>query len=828
MRCCCLTLLLLWGCSAHAVSSSRRRRLRRRKVNSTFVEVVLLTDRIAPSAVLASICVNTDAALRFHLVVPDELAEAPAHLVPPQCAGAAWRVLAESAVVQSIRESGLKLSWELAVPLSNLSVRVAAWDQSPKHNSVFNCLRFYLPRLPEFEDIDSIIFVDDDVVVQGDVARLWEYPLDKSLTAGCLNWIWNSRCGRMESSTNMSYVQVPYFGFGALPKGGGGSTLDLECTSDDQKECAPPGFFASLAERSAAIHGTTLTVDALRTKRAWNFGLNKFNMTAWRATNVTERYLEWIEANGELGWFQPTSLGYGLGIPFLTLADDVVCTDDPAAGMPVLHGLGFVEPDDLEVANVPLDSIETYYALHWNGDRKPYSEIDAIPEYANYFLAHAADIKNATSRRRPPGTSVVGNFVVWTEPRSGSEWFMNVIDQHTNVCASGEAHSTGRGWPREALLPSRLLRDDDNVLELCQPKAVCHWGVTSRLLANLLSTHGLSACDDSILPTTTSSYGAHLATLCAILERAAPEASVVDDGWDLDQVMRESFRVFIAEVLGSPSSPPLSRRRRQLQQQQQQVLVARRPPPPLKESRAMPCSCPPGTTMTGTKIMNGWLDAEHPQKYDINFVANILDDLGSKIVVLDRNNLFGAYVSLRVAELTRKFHCRGSSCRHEGRVRVDIDRLLEFIRHTLRHREKRDALLGSKKTRFEVLRIQYEFCVENKPACFRKVLGFLAVDNNDRVLETLLASDVTSRDVRTAVERVSNFDAVARALVEAGMGHYLTLDELASVANSSTTTRGVDNAMHATPDVVQDDASMPIRRRQLRAVPGPFDRRLLF
>ncbi|KAJ8599807.1 hypothetical protein CTAYLR_003999 [Chrysophaeum taylorii] len=778
------------------------------------IDVILLTDRIAPSsAVLASACVNTKARrLRFHVVVPDSaLDEARAQLMPAQCAGAEWRLLAESAVVQSIRDFGLALTWEIEVPRTNSSVRVPRWDRSSKHNSVFNCLRFYLPRLPEFAELESLIFMDDDIIIQGDLAKLWEFPLDKPLTAGCLNWIWNS-CARMEAFLDLSYVEVPYMGFGMLPRGGEGSVASLTCASDDQRECAPAGFFESLAETSEKIQGCRLDIDGLRSKRAWNFGLNKFNLSAWRAANLTERYIAWIVANKEFGWFPTTSLGYGLGIAYLTLADDVICTDDDDVGMSVLHGLGFVEPDDLILGGIPLGTIRDFYALHWNGDRKPYSPTNAIPEYADYFLVHAPTIKKGydKARRRTLATAIKSrSFVVWTEPRSGSEWFMNVIDKHSNVCASGEVHSSGRGWPRESLLPSQFLGDN---VEVCQPKAVCYWAIASRLLETLLIRAGNdtkipSVCESRPKKLRSERYGddhykTHLGSLCAILGQAVPAASADDrteDSWRA-RVMRESFRIFVTRALGGGGggrSDALQQKNASGWRDRKLFFGGGLPEEP---RRMMPCACPPNTTTTGTKIMNDWLDiaassasrdvspSKKKKKYDFYFFTSILEELGSKIVVLDRENLFAAYVSLRVAEFTRSFHCRGSSCRHEGRVRVDVDQLLGFVRHNLRQREKRDLLLANKRS-FEVLRIQYEFCVENKPACFRKVLGFLDVDDDDRALDGLLAgsSDVTSRDVRTAVERVLNFDEVARALVEAGMERYLrTPDEINTKSNAGS------------------------------------------
>ncbi|KAJ8607986.1 hypothetical protein CTAYLR_008224 [Chrysophaeum taylorii] len=773
-------------------------------VRSDVIDVILLTDRIAVlSAVLASVCVNTNAALRFHLVVPDSgLAEARVKLMPSQCAGADWRLLAESAVVQSIRDSGLTVTWEVEVPSTNLSVRAPAWDRSPKHNTVFNCLRFYLPRLPEFAELESIIFMDDDVIMQGDIARLWELPLSEPLSAGCINWIWNS-CGRMEASSNLSYVEVPYMGFGALPRGGDGSVVDLTCADADERGCAPSGLFASLSNASAEIQGTRLDLDALRAKRAWNFGLNKFNLTAWRVANITERYIAWIAANREFGWFPTTSLAYGLGIPYLTLADDVACMDD--VGMPVLHGLGFVEPDDLKLSDIPLESISSFYALHWNGDRKPYAWRGAIPEYKEHFLAYAPAIKKTETDEAQRELASIGSksrsFVVWTAPHSGSEWFMSVLDEHENVCASGGgAGGTGRGWPRDSLLPIHDLSEEDD-MRVCQPKTLCHWAKVSRLLATLLDDDdgsGVpSVCDatfDARVMKYDDFYGIHLETLCAILERAAAavEGNTVDLGrggggtrsesW-ITRVMQESFRVFVAENLRPPTLALSS------QNATDKIgrALARG-----GNSLQMPCACPSSTTISGTKVMNDWLNNEAVSDgisrakkiYNFYNLAGVLEELGSKIIVLDRENLLETYVSLRVAEPTSP---------HEGRLSIDVNRLLRFVRQQLRQREERDDRLAEK--RFKVLHVQYESCIANKRACFQEVLGFLEVESNARVLDELGAAsfDSTSRDTRTVVsleQRILNFNAVAEALVVNGFERYLTNEDLNLVSNYTPTFGG--------------------------------------
>eukprot|EP00666_Eupelagonemidae_sp_cell4sb_P006005 gene6005-9270_t len=67
-----------------------------------------------------------------------------------------------------------------------------------------------------------MIFLDDDIIIQGDIVDAWEYPLQKGkfMGAGCLNWVW-SECQREVLADNLTYAEVPYFGYGALGKRAG-------------------------------------------------------------------------------------------------------------------------------------------------------------------------------------------------------------------------------------------------------------------------------------------------------------------------------------------------------------------------------------------------------------------------------------------------------------------------------------------------------------------------------------------------------------------------------------------------------------------------------
>ncbi|GFY82946.1 galacturonosyltransferase 14 [Actinidia rufa] len=59
--------------------------------------------------------------------------------------------------------------------------------RSPKYISVLNHLRIYLPEL--FQNLDKVVFLDDDVVVQRDLSPLWEINLGgKNLKSNLTMW----------------------------------------------------------------------------------------------------------------------------------------------------------------------------------------------------------------------------------------------------------------------------------------------------------------------------------------------------------------------------------------------------------------------------------------------------------------------------------------------------------------------------------------------------------------------------------------------------------------------------------------------------------------
>ena len=89
--------------------------------------------------------------------------------------------------------------------------------------------------------------LDDDVIVQGDVTTL--KPQHKAVAAGCQQWYVNG--DDFESSTDLSYADVPYFGFGVLS-----ARDDPACAHEHATECVPGDarrWFAEVARTDEAV-----------------------------------------------------------------------------------------------------------------------------------------------------------------------------------------------------------------------------------------------------------------------------------------------------------------------------------------------------------------------------------------------------------------------------------------------------------------------------------------------------------------------------------------------------------------------------------------------
>ncbi|KAI3976761.1 hypothetical protein MKX01_008619 [Papaver californicum] len=184
--------------------------------------------------------------------------------------------------------------------------------RSPKYISLLNHLRIYLPEL--FAHLDKVVFLDDDVVVQRDLSPLWNIDLG----------------GKVNGA-----VQT--------------------CEGD---EWVISKRFKNYFNFSHPLIAKNLNPDDC----AWAYGMNVFDLRAWRKTNIRETYHSWLKENlrsnlrlWKLGTLPPALIAFR----------DQVQPIDPTWHM---LGLGYQSKTNIE-------SVKKAAVIHYNGQCKPWLEI---------------------------------------------------------------------------------------------------------------------------------------------------------------------------------------------------------------------------------------------------------------------------------------------------------------------------------------------------------------------------------------------------------------------------------------------------------------------
>jgi len=381
-------------------------------VATATTDVFLASDRMAASAaVLNSVCDNSQpTALRLHLLAPTkEAAQTLATATETACDGAVVLPYGLREFEARVRTLvGEEPMWTTALSKverskSTYAVPVARWDRDEKHTSPYNHARFYAPQLIEGE---TLVMLDDDVIVQGDVTTLT--TRNKAVAAGCQQWYVGHE-GEFQSSTALTYADVPYFGFGVLS-----GQDDPGCSHEGATECVPGDardWFAEVARtdqavarraswprflrRLAAIKDDAFAaspddgdafVDELYNTRAWNFGLVVIDLDTWKQRKLTAKYQGWLEANYQRQFWPSDSLAFGLGLPFLALRGEVECFEDDDS-VRFEQGLG-VAP--WVYTDRDTKTLDDAFALHWNGNRKPWDMDRCDDATRPYFLRYLA------------------------------------------------------------------------------------------------------------------------------------------------------------------------------------------------------------------------------------------------------------------------------------------------------------------------------------------------------------------------------------------------------------------------------------------------------
>ncbi|KAJ0715570.1 putative polygalacturonate 4-alpha-galacturonosyltransferase [Helianthus annuus] len=188
---------------------------------------------------------------------------------------------------------------------------------SPKYNSLMNHVRIYLPEM--FPSLNKVVFLDDDLVVQSDLSPLWDIDMNGKVNGAV------ETC-KGEDKFVMSKRFKSYLNF----------SHPLISKNFNANECA------------------------------WAYGMNIFDLEAWRNTNITQNYHYWLEENlkSDLSLWQLGTLPPGL-IAF----HGHVHTIDPFWHM---LGLGYQE-------NTSQADAQSAAVIHFNGRAKPWLDI-AFPQ----------------------------------------------------------------------------------------------------------------------------------------------------------------------------------------------------------------------------------------------------------------------------------------------------------------------------------------------------------------------------------------------------------------------------------------------------------------
>ncbi|GAB2270166.1 Hexosyltransferase gaut11 [Dionaea muscipula] len=178
--------------------------------------------------------------------------------------------------------------------------------RNPKYISLLNHLRFYIPDI--YPQLEKVVFLDDDVIVQKDLTQLFSLDLHGNVN------------GAVETCLEAFHRYYKYLNF----------SNPIISSKFDPQACG------------------------------WAFGMNVFDLIAWRKANVTMRYHHWQEQNADHSLWKLGTLPPGL-LSFYGLTE-------PLDRRWHVLGLGY-DP------NIDSRLIESAAVLHFNGNMKPWLKL---------------------------------------------------------------------------------------------------------------------------------------------------------------------------------------------------------------------------------------------------------------------------------------------------------------------------------------------------------------------------------------------------------------------------------------------------------------------
>ncbi|CAI7884344.1 unnamed protein product [Closterium sp. NIES-53] len=200
--------------------------------------------------------------------------------------------------------------------------KTAVKFKNPKYLSMLNHLRFYLPQM--YPTLDRVVFLDDDIVVQSDLSPLFSLPLHGNVNGAVFTCRDEDEFHRLHKYLNFSH---PFVKEHFEPKGCG-----------------------------------------------WAYGMNVFDLEAWRRLDLTEVYHKYQRMNENRTLWQLGTLPPGL-MTFYNL------TEPLAAHWHVL-GLGYNK-------EVSVEDAQAAAVVHYNGNWKPWLDT-ALKSFRHFWTKYVA------------------------------------------------------------------------------------------------------------------------------------------------------------------------------------------------------------------------------------------------------------------------------------------------------------------------------------------------------------------------------------------------------------------------------------------------------
>jgi Glycosyl transferase family 90/Stf0 sulphotransferase len=321
-------------------------------------------------------------------------------------------------------------------------------------------------------------------------------------------------------------------------------------------------------------------------------------------------------------------------------------------------------------------------------------------------------------------------YSIVSDPRSGAEYIMSILDQHESICSSGT-------FPKSALLPNTMPWMGNDSLE-----KGCTLAYIRESILDITSTPDFGDRCAEGYDSSNDELRNHLVRFCAIVKALKG-----------DYTNEAVTRIFINSFSES------------------------------NESAFTGCECPSTTRARVLKISADWIGETLP--VESSRVK------GSKIIRLTRRNLFERYMSFVVAHTTGQWMIRSemeksSQLNHfrEMNYLVDIDEMLEQMKsmqESFNDIEKWVNENGS-----QILWIDHSQIRDDPMISFQKMIEFLGVGpDSDTVtgykhrLKRITDADgsLSLFDGKALLEFIANKEQVVEALWANGYGSFIGVSD---------------------------------------------------